>query len=741
MTGPRPRTAVLWSVGRGIASASESSALRRAVLSIAVYFVVLGSVAAVAALCLQAARDQRITDTGLTLVGDEAPLEQQTLIRETSDSTDGSRPYAVVYFDPQGPHSPIPSGLPADGLDVHDVFLSPALHELQPEVADRYGEYAGSIAPSGLADPGELLVYAVADLDEYPDAYGVTAEDSAFVYSPHALLLDQDFIPAAVWVLLAVVVLIPAVALTIAASRIGEDARNRRMTMLEVLGARRRDRTVIAFAESADALLIGAAAAIATLCGFMIADVRLPHIGYVVSAADLRDSLGTLALTAVAGATLAAALGTIGAYSAMARRNRTRPSAATGIRMPKLWIGLFALAFIAMVLLPSHFYGTPDYHTAIWFATAALLLTVWPMTMAVSYQVARSLTDAGSSRDWPIATLVARRVQAAPKSFGRPLATIVFANVLIIMIATYQGLLTDVASRMQRWFETSPQSMVEVYGAKSGDGADLQRWREALPAGLESVATFVEEPESPGGSPKLLTYWDCDEGVAAALCGSEVTWTEFDETVRSGGNVELPEVFAAEAQSLGVETVVVADLDSVDTAQRGVVYIVFDPEGGRVDSEAVKAAGAVLPGGAQVLYPGEANVLGGIPHWEQSRWLTGIGAVGVTLLGLAMLVAFSTRFGRDARRLAPLSMMTGDRSIYRRLAIASVAVPILAATASGIVIGQVATTTLRQHIESPATVPWTAVLLGVNAAAAIAIGVWAARAALRYRDRWKPSGE
>lgn len=741
MTGSRTRAAVLWSIGRGIARASESSALRRAVLAVAAYFVVIGSVAVTTAICLQHAREQRITDTGLTLVGDEAPLDETTLIRETSDAVAGSRSYPVVYFDPQGPNSPIPEGLPANGLDDRDVFLSPALHDLRPQVADRYGDYAGLIAPDGLADPGELLVYVAADLQGYPDALSVIAEDSPFVYSPHALLRDQDFIPAAVWVLLVAVVLVPAAALAIAASRIGEDARARRMTMLEVLGARRKDRAVIAFAESAGALLMGTAAAAATLGGFLIADVRLPHIGYTVSAVDLRNALGASALALLAGAALAAGVGTIGAYAAMTRQGRTRPSARAGIRLPYLWIGLFALAFLAMLFLPAHFYGTPSYHTAIWFATAALLLTVWPMVMAVSYLAARCLASAGAERDWPVATLVARRVQAAPKSFGRPLATIVLANVLIIMIATYQGLLTDVASRTMRWFESSPQSLVEVYGAKSGDSMDLERWRDAIPEDLETVASVVEEAESPSATPKLVTYWDCDDALAAALCGTEVPWSVFDELVRAGGNVELPEAFAAEAQALGVETVAVEDFDAVDTAQRGVVYVVFDPEGDRVDAEAVKLAGAALPGGAQVLYPGEANVLGGVPHWEQSRWLTGIGAVGVTLLGLAMLVAFSTRFGRDARRLAPLSMLTGDRSVYRRLAIASVAAPILAATAAGILIGQVATATLREHIESAATVPWTAVLIAVNAAAAIAIGVWAARTALRYRDRWKPSGD
>lgn len=738
----RDRVSVLWRIGRRIAKESEAAALRRVVLTIAVTCLVLGGVAVVAVFGLNAARENRAAETGLYYAEGSVPADETTLVDMSGDSAGGSRSFGVVYFDPLGPRSPVPNGLPGEGLATGDVYLSPELQRLHPDLAERYGTFAGRIETHGLIDPGELLVYVVADLESSPGATTTVAADAPAAsnspYATHIRLTEQDFAPSAVAVLLLVLVVIPASMLAVVAARIGGEARDRRMAVLAVLGARRRDRICVALAESLGPLAAGLVLAGAVTTLFLSADLRLPYVRYLVSSADLRDLLGILMLTATAAGLAALGLATAGAYAGGTREKRTRPQTNRRVRAPRLWIVLFLVALVVSLAAPTYAYGGPQFYTAVWISMLALVATIAPAVTAASFWIARRTARAVEGLDRPVSTLISRRVAASPKPFGRPLAAVALANLLIVLIATLNGLLNETGYEVKRWFETSPRSMVFVHGVNSV-GQESAAWREALPPGLESVAIRETESTTAPGYIDIALFGDCTTAALNGYCDTATAPAALAERFSVNGNHEVAQAVEELAAMTEAASLAITDYRDVEAAQGNASYIVFDPQGGQVDSAAVKAAGTMLPAGAQVLYPGEAEILGTIPNGEHSRWVTGIGALGISLLGFAMVVAFATVFGREARRLAPLSMMTGDRTVYRKLALGSVAVPIIIATAFGIVIGQVATTPLRRYIETPTTPMWTAVLLAVNAAAAAAVAVWASKAVLRYRDRWKPS--
>ncbi|WP_460496922.1 hypothetical protein [Glycomyces tarimensis] len=739
------RIRVLWRIGRRIAAESDAAALRRAMLAVAVACLVLGSVAATAVLVLDSARDRRADGSGLFYANEAAASEEVTLISTTADSVGESRQYGVIYVDPLGSESPLPPGLPEAGYTTGDVFLSPELRRWAPHVAERYGTtLKGTISPEGLADPGELLVIAIAELDDLSRVSSVVGDDSpastGSEVSLHTQLVSQDFVPTSISVLLLGLVIVPAMLLLIVAARVGGQARDRRLMVLTVLGARRKDRRWIVLAESAGPLALGVALACVLVLPFLLWDLRLPFVGYLVSSDDLRGGLWMLSLAAAGAVVLSLLIAAAGAYAAQSREHRTRPKARQSIRVPWLWTGLFAVAIVGAVVLPSSYHGGRQFYTMVWLTTFTVIITVAPMVTALTYWIARRAARAADGRDRPVTTLIARRVMAAPKPFGRPLAIVTMANLLIILIATLQGLLGEAGYKTKQWLETSTRSMVVVHGAGNADIDSQAQWRQSLPERLEVLGYGITETETPTEPIYTLQiYADCDRPEPQTECEREMGPSELANVLSAIGNADVMRALQEESEVLEVETAVLHPLDEVDPAQARVTYLVFDPEEGRVDSEAVKSAGSVLPAGAQVLYPREEQVLGTIPNIEQSRWVTGIGAIGASILGLAMTVAFSTVFGREARRLAPLSMLTGDRTVYRKLAIGSVALPIMLAMSAGLVIGQVATTAMRRYIESSATIPWTTSLILVNMAAALIVSVWAASAVLRYRDHWKPS--
>lgn len=142
--------------------------------------------------------------------------------------TAGSRRYGICHLDPQGPDAPVPAGIPAEGPRPGQVFLSPELERLDPDIGERYGERAGTTSESGLADPGGLLVCIIADLDpETADERLVEGEGGPWeTWSPHLFLREADSVPFAILAIIAGMIVFPAGALALAASRLGGEARD-----------------------------------------------------------------------------------------------------------------------------------------------------------------------------------------------------------------------------------------------------------------------------------------------------------------------------------------------------------------------------------------------------------------------------------------------------------------------------------------------------------------------------------
>lgn len=142
----------------------------------------------------------------------------------------------------------------------------------------------------------------------------------------------------------------------------------------------------------------------------------------------------------------------------------------------------------------------------------------------------------------------------------------------------------------------------------------------------------------------------------------------------------------------------------------------------------------------------QVKVLGGV--WETNdrarlvNWIRLFGSAGLFFVLLAGAVSAAAEFIRIRHVLAPLSVLTGHRRIFRSVATWHLTVPLLIATA-------VTTVVTAWHavffiaLVNEGTVSWT--LLGAGAAAcalvSLAVGHLAARAAARAADQWVPTAD
>ncbi|WP_137989264.1 hypothetical protein [Streptomyces vilmorinianum] len=210
---------------------------------------------------------------------------------EGSDTV-GDRAFSVVAVEPlPGRVAAPPPGLPR-WPEPGEAFVSPALLDILPAAATRFGRSAGTIAPSGLVDPGELFVYrhppADAGIGGKPYSRLITGFGGAPLTGPSPFL-SQGFDRAEsdlYWLMFPLLGL-PAAVLLVVGARLGARGRDRRLAVLHAIGAGRSVRARIAAGECLRPLAVGTLVAGLPLTVLAFTGFTLPVTGYEIAARDL----------------------------------------------------------------------------------------------------------------------------------------------------------------------------------------------------------------------------------------------------------------------------------------------------------------------------------------------------------------------------------------------------------------------------------------------------------------------
>ncbi|MFI1607597.1 hypothetical protein ACH4YN_36710 [Streptomyces griseofuscus] len=649
------------------------------------------------------------------------------------DSEQG-RQYSVVVVWPLTKDAPLPPGLarwPAPG----EAFLSPALADRPPteDFAHRYGKAVGRIGESGLATPGERLVYTRPSRTMLDSSYldpivgfgspGPSFGDLKAIDSDRATQLD---------LIMLVLLGLPTAGLTVAAARMGAAGHDRRAHLLAVLGANRRTRAWMDLGAAALPIAAGAVAAAVIIAPALIFNVTLPWIDYTLAAADLRRAAGSL-LLALAGAVAFVLAATLLLQPSAGRTSRrTRVRAADDGLLRRLALGACP-AFLALAILTGPMLGGGQRSA---FGYLFAVLGVWTTLPSVigwiTARYAPRMVAAARKTGDPGRLIAARTLAARPGAVVRLVATLIIAIGAIGQTQLISTLLYNRSDDTEFVGSAEGRSMALVQAADRA--RPPAQFRAALPDGVHMVSLGHADVASDGSSTRRVIQAPCEDLKAlhlpcsTGLIPETVPFEKLDRRLQVATYMDFGETPAT------VRTAAATRLDPHD-----IWLVVFTSDSTALDLPAVKRAARLTLSTDSVIRP-LAEGTGSNTLGFQARWIPFLGTVGTLYIAVAMVFSSLAEFLRFARALAPVTALTGRRRVFRTTAAWSLSVPIAVAGTAGVG----AYVVLAQPISGgPQGAQLSMSLCGellvltlvLAAAAAAAAGLAAAGEARRWRPR------
>lgn len=302
-----------------------------------------------------------------------------------------------------------------------EVVMSPALARLaatDPLLARRFPQQrVGTIADTGLIDPGDLVAYVGTEPDErlFPTSFG-TADLGPITGTAEVRI---------VMVLATAFLALPAAAFLITSSRLSARARDQRLASLRLLGLSRRAVRTVNAVETAVVAGVGSA------LGCLLWAVAQPWVGrrgvggFTWFAGDSPIRLTSTLLIIIVSVIGAVAVATVTTNDAVDEPLATGRQATPSVRVA--WRAVVLLAGVAM-LLAAKFIGVEQ--EVLFF----MLLFVGGLTAAtgtalatpvVSRAIGTWLSSAGAGTT---RMLVARRLRHEPSAAGRVLTGVLMAT-------------------------------------------------------------------------------------------------------------------------------------------------------------------------------------------------------------------------------------------------------------------------------------------------------------------------
>ena len=419
-----------------------------------------------------------------------------------------------------GTSSPVPPGIPHDP-GPGQYYASPALAALlrstpADQLADRYpGRLAGTIGDAALPSPNSLVIivgHTPAQLAHTPDSVQVTSIAAAAPFSAGDRPVNPkglDYTPAVggiqpsgidlILSVVALAMLAPVLIFIATATRLSAARREQRFAAMRLVGATRRQVSLLAATESTAAAVLGVAAGFGIFFLLRAPVAGIPFLGEPFFPADMSLSLPDILAVAI-GVPVAAAVAARLALRrvhisplGVARRATPRPPRAW--RVLPLLAGLAELGFFVV-------HGTPASPGGeIWALLPGFLLIIvgliiagpW-LTMAAARVMARRTSRPG-------ALIAARRLADDPRAAFRAVSGLVLA--LFITTVAVVGITTQDAKDVTRFATPAAAAVVTDQLAASGIFASAARAGQVRPgtgrARRAARGTAARDSRRPGG--------------------------------------------------------------------------------------------------------------------------------------------------------------------------------------------------------------------------------------------------
>jgi hypothetical protein len=633
--------------------------------------------------------------------------------------------FDVVYIEPIGDDAPLPPGL-SHWPDPGEAVLSPALLKADGSdgVSQQFGRFGGVIGPAGLEAPAERFVYVrpsvkMLDRSKMFEISGFGAEASAgFVGESIHNFGAQKFYAG-----YAGLILLPAALLVVIAARVGAAARDRRTALLGALGAGRRVRLAFTLGEAALPVAFGAGIAALGASIPLVLDSSYPLVEFVLSKEDARDAWPEL-LLCLTGVPIAVLFLAIVLQPGHRRSGGTRPTHVSGRRAWIPWVFPFALLVTVRgaELVPLEF-RIPVYATG-----CIVVLATLPAVIGAGVGwLGPLMASIGRRVGAPGLLVSGRRLGVGSRSVSRLVASMVIAIGLAAQTQLWTGVFGEFT---QSAMETQKRVGTTVLRATPYAVGDRVRDFEselpsgALPLGVRQTGDRVE------------IVGDC---AALREIGLPCSKTSVRISA-SGGDVRLREILSRTGVAQGARGYARRGaLSQAGAGKGGSLTLLIVGQGRRQLSvpEIQGIAGRSLAMKASVRPLGDLSDTGKLV--TATTWVRLMSLVGVGVIGLAAGTSAMAEFLRFGRELAPLSVLTGSRRIFRSVAMWSLFMPAVLAAVFGVLVAWwLATPLTSTSVATPTSM--APITIGALVCA-LGLASWGAHAAVRAAGMWTPSSD
>ncbi|MCI4063443.1 hypothetical protein MRQ36_12990 [Micromonospora sp. R77] len=644
----------------------------------------------------------------------------------------------IIYIDPGRSTLPAPPGL--DGWPrPGEAYLSPALRSDMP-VRDGtcvYGRLAGIIKPAGLSDPNEKIAYIRPRDSTVFARYDGPARISGFGRVPTddypAYSTDRAGRTIGEFYWLTIMVLaVPTILLLLIAARSNAELRDRRLAMLDALGAPTSSRIFLIIGEAVGAAAVGTLLGAITVALAMWHGVRIPIIDYSVRGSDLATGLILLPFTAL-GFTGFVALFCLAAQIRSRKVAGTRPN----IIHSRLqgWPSLvFLVAFAILIWISTTAYqggGVPFFsrRTQGFLLTLVIVIAALPATIAsITSPLGRAVGYIGARRGWPSALIGGRWIAERPTALARMCAATVVGLALLTLS---QALVSQAANANQpQTNETRADRVISIRTTASTE-QEVSRFREAIGSGhtLTVYQTPHEEPVIVAACPALAAL-----GRLGACVDSSLTEVELQQLSPLG-----TEVLDRGASILIDRPARLLTQPSTGASIVGLVILNDQGSNGVQAAKAQAFRDLAFPGISTI---GQYGVGGDTELALVYTWLWAFLLPGMAILLIASLVSAIDTFLLQARTLGFLGSLTQKTSLYFSIALWSILLPLTAAALGGAGVAAILGN-LFVKLRATGHVHLSSIAFGVLAISIFAVALtWAcAVIGLRSARRWSPSSD
>jgi len=604
---------------------------------------------------------------------DRAESRTPVLARDVSDATSlwlespdalGTLPVSIVFVQPLSRQAPLPPGLRA-WPDAGEVVASPELQDAATAAGalDRWGQIVGKIGDEGLVDQNERLAYVGVEAESFSAVDSSALRVSRFGQAPAAQLSSVQFNrePAAVrWLILATIT--PGViALIVAAARSSSVERDRRLLLLESLGASHSARAAVVVGEAMQAVLSGVLGGIILVTVATVTGLPLPGANMLTSA-EARSALFLLPGIGLGSAILMLAAVVI-LHRPSSPLTHNRPVVTD---RPARWRLLMPVAGLALAGIGTFSGGSTGYLLFLAGSILAVIgapVAVGPLGMVLGRHIARYGNRSGRPHLLVAGRWLASRPGPAIRlgaAYVVLLAVITQMNVLLVEYTTSEREAVAAEARLDA-------TIVQIRDDRISSD-DATRLEQQLTG--STVVRIVQDAQSAdAASPAPTIYIPC---VGQAICAKISKLGDLPDDGQLGPLKSA--LFAYPPETL------VRVLDG--EANAGTIDELLIVTGDVPIEQVRKEAYSILPT-PYVTTPTEPWIVGAAARARLASWLLTAGGLGLLALSIAGLLGAAGAFSSQAKELGGLAAFMGGLSPWLRLSFASVGVPLLLAIAVG----------------------------------------------------------